>query len=97
MTIKEKRKPKRYKIFPNTYVVGARNKKERNYSDGDIITSRAVHMLEFHIELNSSVWINETTNSVTEKEKGPLYSGNSVKKFDRLYRETESLDFIIED
>jgi hypothetical protein len=54
-------------------------------------------MLEFHIELNSSVWINETTNSVKEKEKGPLYSGNSVKKFDRLYRETESLDFIIED
>lgn len=91
-----KRRLKRNSLFPNTYVVGARNKRENDYEDGDVISSRAVHMPEFHNELNSIVWIEQIANSIKYKQKGPIYLGNSFVKYDRLYKDTNKSDKIIE-
>lgn len=93
---KTKRKVQRSKIFPNTFVVGARNKRDFTYVDDDIITSRAVHMPEFHTEINSSVWITQITNALKWKERGPLYIGNSIYRYDRLAKDIADRNFCIE-
>lgn len=81
---------KRNKIFPNTFVVGARNKREYFYEDGEILTSRAVHMPEFHTEINSSIWIEQINAHLKMAEKGPLYIGNSIVKYDRLLKDLKN-------
>jgi hypothetical protein len=84
---KKRKKLKRNKLFPNTFVVGARNKREYFYEDNELLSSRAVHMPEFHSELNSSVWIEQITNALKLKGTGPLYIGNSLVKYDRLLKD----------
>lgn len=83
----EKRPLQRKSIFPNTYVVGARNKREYDYQDDDLISSRAVHMPEFHTELNSSLWIEQISNHIKQKGVGPIYLGNSIVKYERLLKD----------
>lgn len=84
---KKKVKLNRNKLFPNTFVVGARNKRDYFYEDGDTISSRAVHMPEFYSELNSSVWIEQIAKEIKFSEKGPIYLGNSLVKYERLLKD----------
>jgi hypothetical protein len=89
-------KIKRNAIFPNTFVVGARNKRDYLYEDFEDLTSRAVHMPEFHSEINSSIWIEQITNHLRMKNKGPLYIGNSIVSYDRLLNDLEGMGDTIE-
>lgn len=93
---KTKTKLKRNKIFPNTFVVGARNKRDYHYEDGDVISSRAVHMPEFHSELNSSVWVEQIAKEIKFNERGPIYLGNSIVKYERLVKDIRNDEFQIE-
>lgn len=87
---------RRNEIFPNTFVVGARNKRDYFYEEGEAITSRAVHMPEFHSEMNSAVWIDPITEFIKMKKKGCIYIGNSYKNFDRLYEDMFGSNCVIE-
>lgn len=93
---KNKKKLKRNDLFPNTFVVGARNKRDFTYIDDDIITSRAVHMPEFHTEINSSVWTSQISNLLKSRERGPLYIGNSIFRYERLLKDIDDREFCIE-
>lgn len=86
----------RKELFPNTFAVGARNKRELNNEDGESINSRAVHMPEFHSELNSSAWIDPISDYIKYSEKGCIYIGNSFNKFQRLKTDLEGAGSIIE-
>jgi hypothetical protein len=90
------KKLKRNKIFPNTFVVGARNKREYFYEDDEVLTSRAIHMPEFHNEICSSVWIDQISNEIKRKSKGPIYIGNSFVKYERLFKDTFDCGDIVE-
>lgn len=90
------KKLERNKIFPNTFVVGARNKREYLYEDGEILTSRAVHMPEFHSEINSSIWIEQLTNHFKDNARGPIYIGNSMYRYERLLKDIINNDNTIE-
>lgn len=84
----KKNKPlQRNKLFPNTYVVGARNKREYHFEDDEVLTSRAVHMPEFHSEINSSIWMEQVTNHIKRESRGPIYIGNSIVTYDRLVKD----------
>lgn len=93
---KNGKKLKRNKLFPNTFVVGARNKRDYDFEDEDILSSRAVHMPEFHTELNSIVWIEQIANEIKRKQSGPLYIGNSFVKYDRVLKDSQNCKNIIE-
>ena len=87
---------KRNYLFPSTYVIGARNKRDHNYDDNDELTSRPVHMPEFHCELNTSPWIDQITNHIKEVARDPIYIGNSFVNFDRLERDMQGSKTILE-
>lgn len=93
---KKSRKLKRNKIFPNTFVVGARNKREFSFDDNKELASRAVHMPEFHSEINSSIWIEQISNHIRMKNRGSIYIGNSIVSYDRLIRDVIDCDRIVE-
>lgn len=86
----------RNKLYPNTFVVGARNKREMNYEDGDQVTSRAVHMPEFHSELNSAVWLDQISQEIKDRGHGCIYIGNSLVKSERLQKDLENAISICE-
>lgn len=92
----QQRNVRRNEIFPNTFVVGARNKRDYFYEDGEAITSRAVHMPEFHSEMNSATWIDPITEYIKMKKKGCIYIGNSYKDYNRLYEDMFGSDCVIE-
>lgn len=96
LAYKNKNKLRRNNLFPSTFVVGARNKREYDFEDDEILSSRAVHMPEFHSEINSSIWIEQITNSIRERESGPIYIGNSFVKYERLLKDTFASDDIVE-
>lgn len=83
----ENRVIKRNELFPSTYVVGARNKKDCYYEDGDEVTSRAVHMPEFHCEMQVAPWIDGISTHIKESKSGPIYIGNSFVEFQRLEKD----------
>lgn len=86
---------KRDNLFPSTYTIGARNKRDVIKEDGELITSRAVHMPEFHDDICSSPWIDKITNAIIDKSKGPIYIGNSFVKYKRLIKDCDNcLSFI---
>lgn len=87
---------RRNEIYPNTFVVGARNKRDYFYEDGEAVTSRAVHMPEFHSEMNSAVWIDQITEFIKMRKKGCVYIGNSYKDYNRLYEDMFDSDCVIE-
>lgn len=95
-SFKERRHLKRNNIFPNTFVVGARNKREYDFIDDDLLSSRAVHMPEFHTELNSSLWIEQISNHIKQAGVGPIYLGNSIVKYERLVKDFGDSTRIIE-
>lgn len=83
-------------LYPSTYTIGARNKRDYDYAEGDILTSRAVHMPEFHVELNSSVWVDPITEQIKDAERGPIYIGNSIVDYQRLYSDTRNAVNVLE-
>lgn len=87
---------KRNEIFPHTFSVGARNKREISYENGDEVKSRAVHMPEFHGELCDSPWIDQISDEIKFRGKGPIYIGNNIGKYDRLYNDFFTANQIIE-
>jgi hypothetical protein len=93
---KENKKIERNKIFPNTFVVGARNKREYFYEDDEELSSRAVHMPEFHSEINSSIWFDQITNHIRTKNSGPIYIGNSIVSYERLVKDLSGMGKTVE-
>lgn len=94
--VKENKKIERNKILPNTFVVGARNKREYFYEDDEDLSSRAVHMPEFHSEINSSIWFEQITNHIRTKNSGPLYIGNSIVSYERLLKDLTGMGKTVE-
>lgn len=77
------------------YDIGARAKRDVDYDDNDLATSRAIHMPEFHNEIVMAPWIDSITESIKCKRKGPVYIGNSISDFVRYERDIKSSkDFI---
>jgi hypothetical protein len=86
----------RREIIPGVYTVGARNKRDHTYEDGEDAVSRAVHMPEMHAELTSAPWCNRITDWLKETAKGPIYIGNSFLQYGRLARDLDASEFVIE-
>jgi hypothetical protein len=86
----------RCKIFPGVYTIGARNKKDFTYDDGEVAISRAVHMPELHSELTSAPWCDRITGFIKECASGPLYIGNSFLDYMRLNKDTNGSEFVLE-
>jgi hypothetical protein len=86
----------RNELFPGTYTVGARNKRDLTYEDFDVLSSRAVHMPEFHNELHSSVWTDPISNYIRDLKRGPIYIGNSFIDFQRMYKDMGVCSTILE-
>lgn len=81
-------------IIPSIYTIGARNKRDYTYEPFEEITSRAVHMPEYHVELTASPWIDQITEHIKEISKGAIYIGNSFIEFQRLaevFRDSEKI------
>jgi predicted small metal-binding protein len=78
------------------YDVGARAKREHEYEDDEIATSRAVHMPEFHNEIVMGPWIDAITNNIKHRKSGPIYIGNSISEFIRLERDINSNKSFVE-
>lgn len=76
-------------LFPNTFTVGARNKRESSYENGERVNSRSVHMPEFHGEICDAPWLDQITEYIKLKGSGPIYIGNSIKKYERLASDIE--------
>jgi hypothetical protein len=93
---KENQCVERNDLYPSTYTVGARNKREYDYGDKEVLTSRAVHMPEFHVELNSSAWVDPITEQIKESSRGPIYIGNSIVDYQRLYNDTKNSISVLE-
>lgn len=83
-------------LMPGTYAVGARNKKEYIYDDYETVTSRAVHMPEFHCELNTAPWIDQIYEHYKYEQTGPIYLGNSFIKYQRLAKDLENSSAVVE-
>lgn len=51
---------------------------EGHYEDGEILTSSAVHMPEFHGKICDALWTDQITDHFQIKERGPIYIGNNI-------------------
>jgi hypothetical protein len=78
---------RRDEIIPGIYTIGARNKREENAEDGEVATSRAIHMPEWHTELHAGIFSDLITTQIVEFERGPIYIGNSFTRFERFEQE----------
>ncbi len=96
VTRTEKDKLEHTKIFPGVYSVGARNKRDYTYEDGEVAVSRAVHMPELHTELTSSPWNDILTEKIVSVAKGPIYIGNSILEWERLKNDIDSSEYVLE-
>jgi hypothetical protein len=83
-------------MFPGVYTIGARNKRDHTYEDGELAVSRAVHMPELHVELTSSPWNDILTNKILDVKSGPIYIGNSILEWERLRDDTYSSEYVLE-
>lgn len=87
---------KRQKLIPSFYTIGARNKKDFQYEELEEAKSRAVHMPEFHCEINSSPWVDRITNYFLRHADGPIYIGNNMLKYERFERDVTKGLFTLE-
>jgi hypothetical protein len=86
----------RTKMFHGVYTIGARNKRDHQYEDGEAATSRAVHMPEMHVELTSSPWCDVVVDKLKEIAKGPIYIGNSLLDWYRMKTDLKNSKFCLE-
>jgi len=89
-------KLERNKLFPGTFAVGARNKRDFPSEKLSEVTSRAVHMPEFHNEIHSGCWTDPISSHIRDEAKGPIYIGNSFVDYQRLYKDMFKCESIIE-
>lgn len=87
---------KRSEMFYGVYTIGARNKRDYDYDDGELATSRAVHMPELHVELTSSPWCDVFIDRLKEQSRGSIYIGNSLLDWPRLERDICDSSFLFE-
>lgn len=86
----------RNEIFPSLYTIGARNKRDYSYDEYETASSRVVHMPEFHAELTSGPWTDQITDWFKEKQKGPVFIGNSYLSYERLEQAFECTTRVFE-
>lgn len=86
----------RNKLLPSIYSIGARNKRDYNYEIDEFVKSRAIHMPEFHVEINSACWIDPITESIVKSKRGAIYIGNTFLDYERFKAVIEDRDIIIE-
>ena len=86
----------RSRLSPSIYSIGARNKRDHTYDDNDDVTSRAVHMPEFHNEICSAPWIDRISEMLKDEARGPLYLGNSIVYPERLKKDVSKAKFCLE-
>lgn len=84
------------KLHKGVYTIGARNKRDYSYDDGELAVSRAVHMPELHVELTSAPWCDAFIERIKKVAKGPLYLGNSFLQWDRLKNDIKDSSYVIE-
>lgn len=89
-------KLKRSKLFPGTYAIGARNKRDFPEGKFEELTSRAVHMPEFHNEIHSASWTDPISNLIRDRASGPIYIGNSFIDYQRMHSDMFNCESIIE-
>lgn len=89
-------KIKREDIIPGIYTIGARNKRETSCEVGEVLTSRAVHMPEWHTELHGGIFSDLITEKIVDSSEGPIYIGNSFVKFERLEKQIKQNEFAFE-
>lgn len=87
---------KKNNIFSGVYTIGARNKRDYTYDDGEAASSRVVHMPELHCELTSSPWCDAFIDRIKELATGPIYLGNSILDWFRLDRDISDSHYVIE-
>lgn len=92
----KKRTVVRKELYPSSFTVGARNKREYDYVNGEEVTSRAVHMPEFHVEICDAPWIEQISEYIKFIQRGSIYIGNSSKKSHRLYKDLKDSKDVIE-
>lgn len=83
-------------VASNMYTIGARNKRESNYDDLELATSRAVHMPEFNNEISTCAWIDGISDSIKNSKNNPIYIGNSITRFERFEKDIDSSVHCIE-
>lgn len=93
---KKSRKIKRNFLYPYTYSVGARNKREVNAENFDVLKSRPVHMPEFHGEICDCVWTDQIIDFIKTEKKGPIYIGNNYSQYSRIVNDLKDCSSIIE-
>lgn len=77
------------------YTIGARNKRDYEYEDFELATSRAVHMPEFHNEISISGWVDAINDQIKARSQGPLYIGNSITTYERLEKDlAKNISFV---
>lgn len=81
---------------PGVYTIGARNKRDYDYEDGELAVSRAVHMPELHVELTSAPWVDLLTEKIKDVSSGPIYIGNSILEWQRLYNDLDGSSYVLE-
>lgn len=86
----------RSKIFPGYYTIGARNKRDATYEEGEVPNSRVIHMPEFHCEMTSAPWCDAITDSIKFNGAGPIYIGNSILDWHRLNKDICDSTYVIE-
>jgi hypothetical protein len=84
------------KLIPGVYTIGARNKRDHDYTDDDLAVSRAVHMPEFHALLTSSPWSDTVVDFIKNVKKGPIYIGNNLLDWFRLNKDMKESSFVFE-
>jgi hypothetical protein len=83
-------------ILPGAYTIGARNKRDYTYDDGEPAASRVVHMPEFHCELTSAPWCDAFMSRIKELAQGPIYLGNSILDWFRLNKDIKDSHYVLE-
>lgn len=86
----------RNKLLPSFYSVGARNKKEIKDEEFSASNSRAIHMPEFHCEINSSPWVDKITDYYLRVKDGPIYIGNNILQYERFEKDVSKSNFSYE-
>jgi hypothetical protein len=86
----------REKIHHGVYTIGARNKRDYDYTDGEVATSRAVHMPELHVELTSAPWCDAVISRILKLASGSIYIGNSLLDWPRLKTDLDDTTFTFE-
>lgn len=87
-----KRQLQREKLSTNEIHIGARNKLtddlpkagDEDFATDFLLTSRVVHMPDFHREIIVSALVDPISDHIKGKAYGPLYIGNSISRWERL-------------